>query len=155
MDERTLDAKELIADTRTAGLTPPLWVPLAPADGLETWRRWPMKDDESLDYLHHNWVLANELDPQVTGSGLKGRLIRVIGRIVFRVLGPYLREERELIAHFVRMNDALARRVDELTKEVSIRQTKEAENQAKLAAWLDDELHTGTARTRGNHQPTN
>ena len=41
--------------------------------------------------------------------------VGLFGRLTFRVLGRYLREERELLAHMVRVNEALERRCDELT----------------------------------------
>jgi hypothetical protein len=63
--------------------------------------------------------------------------------MTFKVLGPYLREERELLAHLVRFNDALERRCNELSvrcqelnQDMADRQVAEAENQAKLALWL-------------------
>ncbi|HUY64679.1 MAG TPA: hypothetical protein VMV14_09230 [Acidimicrobiales bacterium] len=93
---------------------------------------------EPLEYLHRNWTLQDHIDPDVVGSGLRGRAVSVFARLTFRVLGPYLREERELLARVVRMNDALARRCDELAQVVADRQVAEAENDARLAVWLSD-----------------
>ncbi len=62
---------------------------------------------------------------------------------MFRALARYLHEERELLGHLVRMNDALARRCDELARTVADRQVADAENQAHLAAWLQAKLSTG------------
>ena len=59
------------------------------------------------------------------------------------MLGTYLREERALLSHLVRVNEALEQRCDELTlrceqlnQDMVDRQAAEAENQAKLALWL-------------------
>jgi hypothetical protein len=150
MDERALDAGELPESVKAGGKAPQ-WVPLAPSNDMEKWRRWPMRAEESLDYLHRNWILPDRLDPQVTGTGFKGRLISVLGRIVFRVLGPYLRDERELLANLVRTNDTLARRCDELSKVISNHEVAQAENEAKLAAWLHHELRH---RSVGEEHPS-
>lgn len=135
MEEGELDPRELLerlhADKRTL-----VWTPLAPAGNLVTWRQRPMRDEEALEYLHRHWALPDQPDAAVAGRGLRGRLVAVFARLAFRVMGPYLRSERELFAHLVRMNDALARRCDELAEALSERQTADAENDARLAAWL-------------------
>jgi hypothetical protein len=58
-------------------------------------------------------------------------------------MGPYLGAERELLAQLVRTNDALAERCDELAQTIANRAAAEAENLAKLAAWLHDALDHG------------
>jgi hypothetical protein len=113
------------------------WEPLAPSDQLSAWRRRPMRGEEALDYLHHHWVLPDRLDPRIAGRGVKGRLTSLVGRIAFRVLGPYLKEERELVSRLVQTCNALAERCDEMTREIEDRQVKEAESGARLVAWLD------------------
>jgi hypothetical protein len=64
-------------------------------------------------------------------------LTSLVGRIAFRVLGPYLKEERELVSRLVQTCNALAERCDEMTREIEDRQVKEAESGARLVAWLD------------------
>ncbi len=137
MDEHALDAKELIEHVRQDNRAA-RWLPLTPT-GLPD-SPTPMQEDESLYYLHHHWMLPDRLGPAVIRGGVKGRVIRLFARLTFRVLAPYLREEREFLARVVRTNDALARRCDELVNAMVQRQFAEAENDAKLAAWLHQAL---------------
>ena len=53
---------------------------------------------------------------------------------------PYLHAERDLMANLVRLNDALARRCDELARAITERQVVEAESQARLAALVYDAM---------------
>ncbi|MHB8329882.1 MAG: hypothetical protein ACYDD6_09725 [Acidimicrobiales bacterium] len=137
MEETGVDPRELLdrikADSRRLA-----WEPLPPSNAIGLWRQRPMRDEEPLEYLHRNWALRDHVDPGAVGGGLRGRVVSVFARLTFRVLGPYLREERELLARVVRMNDALARRCDELAQVVADRQVAEAENDARLAVWLSD-----------------
>jgi hypothetical protein len=141
MGQETIEPEELLERLRREQEAL-RWAPLAPSDGLAEWRKWPVRSDLSLDHLHHHWVLPHQFDPSTAGAsgGVKAKLIRIFGRLVFRVLGPYLREERELLSHMVRMNDALARRCDEITLEITRRETSQAKNEARLAAWLHEAL---------------
>jgi len=102
-----------------------------------------MRSGADLAYLHGHWTLPDTFDPAAAGGGVRGRLVTLIGRMTFRVLGPYLREERELLGHLVRINDALEQRCDALTlrceqleQDVVDRQVDEAANLAELALWL-------------------
>ena len=135
MDERPLDANELLQHVKN-GHRGDQWKPLAPSDELVKWRQWPMRSEASLDYLHRHWALPDSFAREAAGGGMKGRLINVFARLTFRVLGPYLSEEREMIANLVRTTDALAKRCDALAEEITGRETAEAENAAQLAAWL-------------------
>jgi len=79
-------------------------------------------------------------------------MIAFFGRLTFRVLGPYLREERELLSHLVRVCDSLEKRCDELTlrceqlnQDLVDRQVAEAENLTELALWLHLEAPNLTA----------
>jgi len=97
----------------------------------------------SLEYLHRNWALPDQFEPAVAGGGLRGRVIGLFGRLTYRVLGPYLRQERELLAHVVRVNEALEQRCDELTlrcqqlnQDFLDRQVAESRNLTELALWL-------------------
>ncbi len=121
------------------------WAPLPPE--TERWRVEPghETDDnrESLEYLHRHWALPEQFEPGDAGFGPKGKVLSIVGRLVFRVLGRYLREEREVLAHLVRVNEALDHRCQELTlrtqqlsKDMIDRQVAEARNQAELALWL-------------------
>ena len=108
--------------------------------------------EDLLDYLHQHWALPDGVDPSLAAGSLEGRLVGLFGRMTFKVLGPYLREERELLAHMVRCNDALERRCNELAvrcqelnQDMADRQVAEAENQAKLALWLHLEPPPGAA----------
>lgn len=119
------------------------WEPLPPADVRRTAEGDQARNRASLEYLHRNWVLTDSFDPADAGSGLRGRLVGLFGRLTFRVLGRYMAEERELLAHMVRVSDALEQRCDELTlrcqqlnQDMVDRQVAEARNQARLAVWL-------------------
>ena len=144
MDDGVVDPRELLerlhADKRAL-----VWEPLSPAPNLATWRQRPMRDEAALEYLHRHWALPDQPDASVAGGGVKGRVVALFARLAYRVLGPYLREERELLAHVVRITDALARRCDELTQALTDRQTADAENDARLAAWL--QVHADEAAT--------
>jgi len=135
MDERPLDAKELLQRVKN-GHRSEKWKPLAPSDELVRWREWPMRSEASLDYLHRHWALPDSFAPEAGGGGIKGRVVNAFSRLTFRVLGPYLREERELLANLVRTVDALAKRSDALALEITGREEAEAENAAQLGAWL-------------------
>ncbi len=142
MGEPVLDPEEFLDRLRRDGRVLK-WEPLEP-DEL---RRVPTSDRSrartSLDYLHGHWALPNSFDPADAGGGAKGRAITLFGRLTFRVLGRYLSAERDLLAHVVRVNEALEQRCDELAtrcqqlnEDLIGRQVAEAGNQAKLAAWL-------------------
>jgi hypothetical protein len=141
MEERALDARELIervkAENRAAR-----WLPLPPSELPAS--RTPMREEESLYYLHRHWILPDRPDPADPGAGIKGRVVHLFGRLTFAVLAPYLRQERELVARMVRMNEALARRYDDLAEAIVQRQVAEAENGAKLAALLNRALPEGS-----------
>jgi hypothetical protein len=120
-----------------------LWEPLPPDRSREVRANPDLHNRESLEYLHHHWALPDAMDPADAGGGLRGKVIGAFGRLTFRVLGRYLHQERDVLAHLVRVNEALEQRCDELTvrcqqlhEEMVDRQTAEAANQAKLAAWL-------------------
>jgi hypothetical protein len=122
------------------------WSPLDPNPVQSGATGEQVRSQESLDYLHHNWMLpATYEDPG--RPGLRAKLSSRLGRFVYSVLGPYFRAERDLLAHTVRVNDALEKRCDELTNrilelrhQVADRQVAEARNQAKLAVWLHQVL---------------
>jgi hypothetical protein len=147
MEVPRVDTTELVEQITAKSMSPE-WFPLPPAEELENFRQSPVRSEESLDYLHRN-SLPHSPDSQEAGGGIKGRIIRRFGRLTFRVLGPYLREERELLANLVMTNDALARRCDELAKVVADRQVAEAENGAKLAVVLQKQSLVHGAHSEG------
>jgi hypothetical protein len=135
MSEHALDARELLSRVEAARRSD-RWTPAPPEDLAALLS--PMQADRELRALHDRWALPDRLAPGQTGSGWKSLVLRPFGRLVFRVLGPYLGAERELLAQMVRTLDALARRCDELTEAMARRQAAEAESQARLATTLDD-----------------
>ncbi len=133
------------------------WEPIAP-ERRETYRteKRTARTKESVQYLHDNWVLPDQFEAGQAGKGLRGNVQRLLGPLVYRALGPYLRRERDLIAHMVRAIDGLERRCDELDDlcteliDRSIeRQVAEAANLAHLAAWL----HAEQAVTSSDRTP--
>jgi hypothetical protein len=125
--------EQIRADKRTLA-----WAPLAPSTELGLLRQHPLREHEALAYLHAHWALPDAPDAAAFGGGLRGRVLRLFARLAFRVLAPYLRSERDLLANLVRVNDALARRCDELADTMAMRHAEEAANEAGLAAWLQD-----------------
>jgi hypothetical protein len=131
------------------------WEPLPPELPRRMREHDPTLSRDLLEYLHANWAdLPHSFDGSVGGSGIRGKIIGIFGRLTFRVLGPYLRKERDLVAHVVQVSQALERRCDDLTAQVQQlredtlrRQTEEARNQAKLALWLHLEPPAGVAKT--------
>lgn len=118
------------------------WEPLPP-DMPPSPRTDRTRVRSSLDYLHHHWALPDEYTASESDQGFRSRLILLFGRLTYRVLGSYLREERQLLAHVVQVAEGLQQRCDDLTirceelnRQVIERQVAEAENQAKLALWL-------------------
>lgn len=145
MAEGTIDPEEFLDHLKSSGRVLH-WLPLAPDDPRRPPVGEAVRTRESLEFLHHHWALPDSFDGAGAGSGLRGKVIGVVGRLTYRVLGRYLREERELLAHMVRVSDALERRCDELDQRCRQladnavnRQVAEAENQAILAAWLHAE----------------
>ncbi len=142
MGETALDPEEFLEQLKAEHQVL-RWEPLPPDQVKQDSRRQQVRSRENLEYLHRHWALPDTFDPQDAGGGVRGKVVAVFGRLVFRVLGRYLREERELISHLVRVNEALEQRCDELTlryeqlnTSMVNRQIVEAANQAKLAAWL-------------------
>jgi hypothetical protein len=119
------------------------WEPLPPPPPNRTLGVEQERNRASLEYLHHHWQLPHTYAPDGGGDGAKGKAVGLFGRLTFRVLGRYLREERDLLSHVVQVSEALERRCDQLTliiqelhTEVLNRQVAEAKNQAILAVWL-------------------
>ena len=118
------------------------WEPL-PAEGIRASDTSQARNRTSLEYLHAHWVLPEEFDPADAGGGIRGRILSLFARLTFQVLVRYLHDERLLLAHMVRVNQALEQRCDALTlrlqqlnQDMIDRQVAEAANQAKLALWL-------------------
>lgn len=119
------------------------WAPLPPDKVRRTKDFDHSHGKSSLDYLHQHWALPDHFDPTTAGGGPRGRIVALFGRLTYRVLGPYFREERGLLSHLVRVNEALEQRCDDLNNrlqqlsdDIVDRQVAEARNQADLALWL-------------------
>ena len=120
------------------------WAPLPPSDTRRTIRNDQALNKNSLDYLHQHWALPDSFDASQAGGGTRGKIVGLFGRLTYRVLGPYFREERGLLAHLVRVNEALEKRCvdltlfcEQLSQDMIDRQVAEAENQTRLAILLD------------------
>jgi hypothetical protein len=134
------------------------WEPLPPDDPARVKTTDQARTRSSLEYLHRHWTLPDAFDPADAGGGPRGKVVGLFGRLTFRVLGRYLREERDLLAHVVRVNEALERRCDELSlrcqqlgDDMLRRQAAEASNQAKLALWLHLEPPVVDSPDRGDN----
>ncbi len=138
------------------------WEPLPPDHVRKPTANDQIRTRENLEFLHHHWALPDTFDPADGGSGLRGKVVSAFGRLTYRVLARYLREERELLSHLVRVNQALEQRCDELTsrcqqlnEDMVSRQVAEAGNQAKLSAWLHADQLRAAAPGSGNHKAGN
>jgi hypothetical protein len=136
------------------------WEPLLPPEGNRPFGVGQVRSRASLEFLHQHWQLPDSYTPE-GGGGMKGKVVALFGRMTYRVLGRYLREERDLLAHMVRVSEALERRCDQLTMTMHEmhatmvdRQVAEAKNQAALAVWLHAEppASTVTGQTRQPEQ---
>jgi hypothetical protein len=151
--EQALDPKDLLDRLRSEHQVLQ-WAPVAPDE-----MRPPIgpgrPDRSSLEYLHGHWALPEESDPSTGGRGPRARLVALFGRLTFRVLRTYLQDERLLLSHVVRTNEALAQRCEELSarldqlgEDMIDRQVAEAANLAELALWLQrDPQGPGGARS--------
>ena len=140
------------------------WEPLPPDDPERIKESGQTRTRGSLEYLHGHWTLPDDFDPADAGvGGIRGKIVTMFGRLTYRVMAPYLHEERDLLGHIVRVNEALQRRCDELSlrcqqlqDEMLRRQAAEASNQAKLALWLNLEPpSTGGSSAGRNGRPPN
>ena len=156
MGRAAVDPKELLAQLQAEHQVL-RWGPLPPQEYRSADGDLTPTDPSALEYLHRHWALPGSYEA-ATG-GLRGKLIALFGRLTFKVLGPYLHQERELLARAVQAIDGLDKRCEELTdryRELSdaviARQVSEAENQAKLALWLhlDPPVASADAPQTGN-----
>jgi hypothetical protein len=126
------------------------WGPLPPPERSHHGADTLAPDTSSLDYLHQHWAFADSYQATIPSTGLRGKAEALVGRLTYKVLGPYLRQEREFLAHAVQVIDGLDQRCTqlelrnrELAEAMLDRQVAEAENQAKLAVWLHVNPPTG------------
>jgi hypothetical protein len=157
VEDPTLDPREFL-DRLKAEHRVFYWEPLPPDNPIQFDEADRTSIRSSLGYLHQHWALPDAFPPEEAGSRLRGKLLGVFGRLTYRVLGRYLREERDLFAHLVRVNEALQQRCDELSlrcqrlnEDMLQRQTAEAANQAKLAVWLHLEPPANATTDAGNN----
>jgi hypothetical protein len=136
------------------------WAPLPPDDAPASIKNDQALNKSSLDYLHQHWALPDSFDASAAGGGTRGKIVGLFGRLTYRVLGPYFREERGLLAHLVRVNEALEQRCTDLTsfceqlsQDMIDRQVAEAENQTKLAILLDVESPAVSRPEPGRNGP--
>lgn len=91
-----------------------------PGEGPGGWV--PMMEHPDLALLHAQWARSDTPAPAagVRAALRSGHPSRLFGALVERValaaLGPRLDEQRRLLAHMVRLNEALARRCDSLAR---------------------------------------
>jgi hypothetical protein len=131
------------------------WGPLPPDEPRRFKEVDHSRSKRSLEFLHQHWAIPDSFDPALAGRGLRGRFLSFFGRMTYQVLSPYFREERDLLAHLVRVNEALEQRCEDLalryqqlSQDMLDRQVAEAENLTELALWLHREPpHPETAET--------
>jgi len=143
------------------------WEPLPPPPPNRPFGVEQARNRASLEYLHHHWQLPDAYAPEDGGAGAKGKVLGLFGRLTFRVLGRYLREESDLMSHLVQVSEALERRCDQLTlllqelnTDMLNHRVAEAKNQAVLAVWLHAQPPAGAGDTgpgstgNGDGQPS-
>ncbi|MHB8439403.1 MAG: hypothetical protein ACYDD4_09600 [Acidimicrobiales bacterium] len=116
---------------RAASLAP--WTPLAPDSSLQSLK------------ARHGALLAARLEqyeaaldePRRRGP-LSRAIVRISRLLLFRLMGPYLHTERALMAALVEHEQALTSRFEKLLEAITERQSLQARNDARLAAWLID-----------------
>lgn len=114
-----------------------LWEPMASVPLLDDIRRRPVRAEDALAYLHAHWALPDVPAPP-PGRGPRRLLLRILGRLSFRVLRPYLEAERALLANVVQTAELLAIRCDDLAGVLVEFQARHGQHDAELAAWLDE-----------------
>ena len=67
-----------------------------------------------LDFLHRNWALPRT--SSLSSGSIRSRLNKLVSRFVFTAMSGYLSHEQDLLSNVVRLNDALAKRCDELAR---------------------------------------
>ncbi len=90
------------------------WAPPVPEPLTRAIDDRRVQDHPGLDHAHRHWALPAQPDQARRGplGGVRARL----DRLVFGALSHYLRDERELVSNLVQLNDALAKRCDELAR---------------------------------------
>lgn len=140
MEPSDLDAGELVGELRAElGARP--WAPTPqPEPGLA-----PMAADPALAYLHRHWALRRTVEPgsRVPFTGPRGIAKVLVNRAAFGVLRTYLDEEQELMAHSVRLLDALARRCDAIVEAQADELDSLRADMVELAARLEGKSSGG------------
>ncbi|MHB1486861.1 MAG: hypothetical protein ACYCS7_09420 [Acidimicrobiales bacterium] len=122
-----------------------------PGEGPGGWV--PMMEHPDLAHLHAQWA---KTDNPALASGLRsalksGRPTRLLGALVERValavLQPRLDEQRRLLAHLVRLNEALARRCDSLAR------GQQNSTEYLLAQMVDLSAHLESGAARREQDP--
>jgi hypothetical protein len=109
MEQPDVAASSIVGEIRARVRRP--WAPSPRPDPLLS----PMTADPNLGYLHRHWELRKTLEParqRVPAGGVRGAVKVAFNRLNLGSLAPYLDEEQELLAHLVRLVDALAHRCD-------------------------------------------
>ena len=142
MERAAMDPKKLLEQLRTEHEVL-AWEPLPPMEVVNAGSVSEVRNRASLDYLHQHWALADSFEPSSDKAGLRAKLVSLVGRCTYKLLGNYLQEEQALLSQAVQVIDDLDQRctelsirLKELSNDVIDRQVAEAENQAKLALWL-------------------
>ena len=109
MGQRQIDPEELLERLKEEHQVLQ-WEPLHPSMMVEPPAGESVRNRTSLEYLHRNWALPDTFDSAEAGAGPRGRLLALWGKMTYVVLRKYLHEERDLIAHMVRVNEGLEQR---------------------------------------------
>lgn len=141
MEQPDVVAGKVIEELR-AGLRRAPWTSSSASDEELS----PMVADPNLGYLHSHWELSRALEPavrRIPRGGWRGWVKVAFNRFNLVSLAPYLEQEQELMAHMVRMLDALARRCDNIVATQAAEIDSLRADLVELASWIEDHRADG------------
>ncbi len=142
MEQSDVAAGSIVEEIRARARRP--WAPsLRPDQSFA-----PMVADPNLGYLHRHWELRKTLEPasrRVPAGGVRGLVKVAFNRLSLGALGPYLEEEQELLAHLVRVVDALAHRCDAIVAAQAAEIDSLRADLVELAARIEGPIANGDA----------
>ncbi len=111
-----------------------------------------MIDNADLGRLHDMWARTESQSP-VAARGPRSVARVVMERAVMAVLKPRLDEQREILAHMIRLNDALARRCDALAKALEVQARQSLDQMVDLSAYVDGLINQDKTASNPSRRP--
>jgi hypothetical protein len=141
MGDIPVDARRVVNDLRTsrtkgAGLAPRSWTP---PQSLEAPPLRSAQQNEHLGWMHKNWDLRPLIGPP-RDHGWKGRLKRLVHRLVTATFAPYLERLQDYLGVNARALQEVASRVDELEAAQAALMAAVRADFVDLARHLEDRM---------------